>query len=323
MTDQLGHRDCGNLPHLVDVNAVVVMSEEDPQGTDISPREAGTSGRKRITEGGARFTDDLEQPHGDATHSQQRPADPTATTIASSSAASRMSATRWSSPRLTEGWLRVECDHRDPSTHQQRPRRQGLPTAFRAPCSNAADRRVNCPARTPPGSRYHSSLTHLLEPPIQRQRPTGPDAVEQSRKSRPASPRRVPDAHPWLEITGGLRSARQSSAPRRLRVVDADVAPLSFALDVDHCPHCPRRGNVDSGTAFLPLKIERQVDPAGFKVVHVGETGSSRRTGCTLFTRCSVTPRHGDGKPQSDKKQASRMEPHQEMVQEVLLTNKE
>lgn len=75
MTDQLGHRDCGNLPHLVDVNAVVVMSDEDPQGTDISPREAGTSGRKRITEGGARFTDDLEQPHGDATHSQQRPAD--------------------------------------------------------------------------------------------------------------------------------------------------------------------------------------------------------------------------------------------------------
>lgn len=75
MTDQLGHRDSGNLPHLVDVNAVVVMSEEDPQGTDISPRDAGTSSRKRITEGGARFTDDLEQPHGDATHSQQRPFD--------------------------------------------------------------------------------------------------------------------------------------------------------------------------------------------------------------------------------------------------------
>ena len=116
-----------------------------------------------------------------------------------------MSATRWSSPRLTEGWLRVECDHRDPSTHQQRPRRQGLPTAFRAPCSNAADRRVNCPARTPPGSRYHSSLTHLLEPPIQRQRPTGPDAVEQSRKSRPASPRRVPDVRSQSEATASTK----------------------------------------------------------------------------------------------------------------------
>lgn len=64
MTDQLGHGDGGNLPHLVDVNAVVVVGEEDPQGTDISPRDAGTSSREGTAEGGARFTDDLEQPLG-------------------------------------------------------------------------------------------------------------------------------------------------------------------------------------------------------------------------------------------------------------------
>ncbi len=61
MTHQLGHRDGGNLPHLVDVDAVVVVGEQDPQGTDISPRNARTSSRERITESGARFTDDLQQ----------------------------------------------------------------------------------------------------------------------------------------------------------------------------------------------------------------------------------------------------------------------
>ena len=171
------------------------------------------------------------------------------------------------------------------------------------------------------------------------------------------------------------------------------TSPRSRLLWMSTTAHTvPEEGMSTAELLFSPLKIERQVDPAGFKVVHVGENwlltptprccrkidvecdnaidrqpnpfcgglivrhlhhesrdfiSSQRRwiehrasvghidqsflhsirrrrhTGRTLFTRCSVSPRHSDGKPQSDKKQASRMEPHQEMVREVLLTNKE
>lgn len=61
---QLRHRDGGNLPYLIDVDAVVVVGEEDPQGTDISPRHTVMGCLELFCQCSACLPDDLEQPLG-------------------------------------------------------------------------------------------------------------------------------------------------------------------------------------------------------------------------------------------------------------------
>ncbi len=59
-SDELGHVGCSDCPHLVGVDSMIVVSQQDSQATDVLPRHFGIAPGDLIAEEVGCFTDDLE-----------------------------------------------------------------------------------------------------------------------------------------------------------------------------------------------------------------------------------------------------------------------
>lgn len=61
VTSEFRHRHACNLPDLIEIDTVVVVSEEDSQRTDITPRDTRASRLELVRQRRARLANDLEQ----------------------------------------------------------------------------------------------------------------------------------------------------------------------------------------------------------------------------------------------------------------------
>lgn len=58
---EIGHGMRGHLPDLTDIDAVIMMCEQDPQRRDVAPVDLRESGLELVGQRSARLTDDLQQ----------------------------------------------------------------------------------------------------------------------------------------------------------------------------------------------------------------------------------------------------------------------